>query len=102
MRRNREQRDRKEREAAQALAGLFQGKALTVKARSGTGGKLFGSIGAADVVAAIQEQFGVEIDRRKIMGADEPWKEIGSHEISVKLHQDIAPTLTVNIVGQDA
>ena len=102
MRRNRESKDRKDREAALALAGLFQGKAVTVTARSGEGGKLCGSVGASDVAAAIQEQFGVEIDRRKIGGADEAWKTLGSHEVSIRLHPDIVPTLTVNIVGRDA
>ena len=64
-------------------------------------GKLFGSVGVADVAAAIHEQFGVEIDRRTIGGVDEPWKEIGSHEVTVRLHADVIPKVIVNIVGQD-
>ncbi len=102
MRRNRESRERKDREAAQALANQIQGKALTIVARAGEGGKLFGSVGAADIAAAILEQFGVEIDRRKIGGVDEAWKEVGSHDVSVRLHSDLSASLTVNIVGQDA
>ncbi len=102
MRRNRESRERKGREAAQALAAQFQGRALTIVARAGEGGKLFGSVGAADIATALLEQFGVEVDRRTIGGVDELWKEIGTHEVSVRLHADVTPTLTVNIVGQDA
>ena len=58
MRRNRDARDRREREAAQALAAQFEGKTVEVKARAGAEGKLFGSVTASDIAAAIQAQTG--------------------------------------------
>jgi large subunit ribosomal protein L9 len=98
MRRNREARDRREREAAQALAASLEGRALTITARAGEGGKLFGSVGAVDVADAIAAQLGTTVDRRDVQ-LGEPWKELGTYEVTVKLHTDVQPTITVNIVG---
>ena len=55
-------------------------------------------IGAADVAEAIATQLGTTVDRRAVSLA-EPWKELGSYEVTVKLHPDVQPTVTVNIVG---
>ncbi len=100
MRRNRAARDLREREAAQQVAAQLTGRALTIVARAGEGGKLFGSVGTADVASAVHEQLGVEIDRRAVTGLDEPWKELGTFEVTIRLHPDVAPTVTVNVVGQ--
>ena len=99
MRRNRSAREQRDREAAQTLADRLVGKTLSVQARAGEGGKLFGSITAADIVAAVQEQFGVELDRRRL-GLDEPLKELGAVELPVRLHADVVATLTVDVVPQ--
>lgn len=98
MRRNRDIRDRRERDAAQELATQLVGRALTIKARAGEGGKLFGSVGAADVAEAITSEIGQTIDRRSILLGD-PWKEVGTYEVPVKLHTDVVPVITVNVVG---
>jgi large subunit ribosomal protein L9 len=99
MRRNRSARELRDREAAQALADRLTGRTLSVPARAGEGGKLFGSITAADIVAAVQEQLGVEIDRRRL-GLDEPLKELGTVELPLRLHADVVATLTVDVVAQ--
>jgi large subunit ribosomal protein L9 len=99
MRRNRSARELRDREAAQALADRFTGRTLSVPARAGEGGKLFGSITSSDIVAALQEQFGVELDRRRL-ALDEPLKELGTVELPVRLHTDVVATLTVDVVAQ--
>jgi large subunit ribosomal protein L9 len=99
MRRNRSAREQRDREAAQTLADRLVGKTLSVPARAGEGGKLFGSITAADIVAAVQQQLGVELDRRRL-GLDEPLKELGTVELPVRLHTDVVATLTVDVVPQ--
>jgi large subunit ribosomal protein L9 len=99
MKRNRSARDRREREAAQELATKLSGRALTIVARAGEGGKLFGSVGAADVASAVHEQLGVEVDRRTVSGIDEPWKELGTFEVTIRLHAAVVPAVTVNVVG---
>ncbi len=97
MRRNREARDRREREAAEALAAQLGAAALRVTARAGAEGKLFGSITAADLAEAVAAQTGTELDRRKIL-LDEPLKELGPVEVPVRLHADVVATLRVEVV----
>ena len=97
MRRNRQARDARDREAAQALADQLTGHRIELRARAGEGGRLFGSVTAADVVDAVRTQTGVALDRRKTQLA-EPLKELGPAEIPVKLHSDVEVTLTVDVV----
>jgi large subunit ribosomal protein L9 len=97
MRRSREQRDARERDAAQAIADQLAPK-VRIEARAGEGGRLFGSVTNADIAAAVQAQLGVDVDRRDI-ALDEPLKELGDHEIDVKLHRDVAATLHVEVVA---
>lgn len=99
MRRNREARDARDREAAQALADQLTGKRIELRARAGEGGRLFGSVTSADVADAVRAQTGVEVDRRKAQLA-EPLKELGVVEVPVKLHADVEVTLTVDVVPE--
>ena len=99
MRRNRDARDRREREAAQALAAQFEGKTVEVKARAGAEGKLFGSVTATDIATAIQVQTGAQLDRRKI-GLDDSLKELGVVDVPVRLHPDVVATVHVEVVAE--
>lgn len=99
MRRNRSAREQRDREAAQTLADRLVGKTLSVPARAGEGGKLFGSITAADIVAAVNDQLGIDLDRKRLT-LDEPLKELGTVELPVRLHADVVATLTVDVVAQ--
>jgi large subunit ribosomal protein L9 len=99
MRRNREAREARDREAAQTLADRLTGRRIEVRARAGEGGRLFGSVTAADVVDAVRVQTGVELDRRNAQLA-EPLKELGVAEVPVKLHADVDVTLTVDVVSE--
>jgi large subunit ribosomal protein L9 len=69
---------------------------IRLSARAGGEGKLFGSITTADVVAAVQEQAGVELDRRKVH-LDEPIRSVGTHEVPVRLHSDVQFRITVEV-----
>jgi large subunit ribosomal protein L9 len=96
MRRNRAARETREREAAQALAAQFEGRTITIKARAGGEGRLFGSVTSVDIAEAVQKQTGAELDRRKIE-LDEPLKELGPAELQVRLHPDVLATLRVEV-----
>ena len=96
MRRNREAREGREREAAQALAAQFEGRTITIKARAGGEGRLFGSVTAVDIAEAVQKQTGAEIDRRKLT-LDEPLKELGGVDLQVRLHPDVVATVHVEV-----
>jgi large subunit ribosomal protein L9 len=97
MRRARDLRDAKDREAAEAVAGVVAGAAVTITARAGTEGRLFGSVTAADVADAVRERTGAVIDRRQIH-LEEPIKSVGTHAVPVRLHADVATEVTVEVV----
>jgi large subunit ribosomal protein L9 len=100
MRRSREVREERARDAARAQATAVTGRPVQVEARAGEGGKLFGSVTAADVVEAVAAQLGVEIDRRKLDLA-EPLKELGPAEVTVRLHPDVVAHLSVEVVAAE-
>jgi large subunit ribosomal protein L9 len=99
MRRARDQRDAQDRAAAEALATTLVPQVITVEARAGSEGKLFGSVTASDIAAAIEAQTRVEIDRRKLV-LPEPIKTLGTHTVPVKLHADVEFPVTIDVVAQ--
>ena len=84
---------------AGSLASKLDGKVVTVEAKVGEEGRLFGSVTTSHIEAAIHEQLGVEIDRRKIE-THGPIKEAGARVIEVSLYRDVKAELTVNVVGE--
>jgi large subunit ribosomal protein L9 len=96
MRRNRALRDAHDHESAEAVSAALAGATVTVKARAGTEGRLFGSVTTADLAEAIEAQTGAVIDRRKIL-LDEPIKTVGAHAVPVRLHADVEATLNIEV-----
>jgi large subunit ribosomal protein L9 len=99
MRRARDLRDAQDRAAAEALATTLVPRVITVSARAGSEGRLFGSVTAADIAAAIEAQADVQIDRRKLALA-EPIKSLGTHVVPAKLHADVEFPVTVDVVAE--
>lgn len=99
MRRNRAAREARERAAAEELASRLAVGPLTLAARAGEAGKLFGSVTATDIAGALLERTGVEIDRRLVQ-LDEPIRELGDFEVTVKLHSEVVVTLPVSVVAE--
>jgi|SRR5579872_645993 len=97
MRRARDLRDAKDREGAEAIARRLVPAVITVSARAGTEGKLFGSVTNHDIVAAVREQTGIELDRRRIV-SDEVIRSVGTHEVAVRLHPEVEFRITVEVV----
>ena len=98
MRRNREVRNSRERESAQAIAMKLTAAAVQVPARAGEGGKLFGSVTSADIAAALATVTGVQIDRRKV-ALDEPLKALGPAEVTVTLHPEVKVAVMIEVVA---
>jgi large subunit ribosomal protein L9 len=96
MRRARDLRDARDREAAELVARTLVPQVMRIPARAGADGRLFGSVTAADVVDAVARQAGVELDRRKLR-LEEPIKSLGTHEVPVKLHSDVEFRVTVEV-----
>ncbi len=97
MRRAREQREARERGSAEDLAARLTPEVITIPAKAGAEGRLFGSVTAADVAEAATAQSGVELDRRALR-IEEPIRALGTHEVGVKLAGDVEFTLTVEVV----
>ncbi|HVM65696.1 MAG TPA: 50S ribosomal protein L9 [Acidimicrobiales bacterium] len=97
MRRARDLKDARDREAAETVARTLVPAVIRVPARAGAEGKLFGSVTAADLASAVADQVGVELDRRRIH-LDEPIKSLGTHTVPVKLHADVEFPITVEVV----
>jgi len=98
MRRARDLRDAKDRGAAEEVARMLVPAVITVKAKAGSEGRLFGSVTTTDVAAAVHEQTGIDVDRRRLQ-LDEPIKSVGTHQIPTKLHPDVEFAITVEVVG---
>ena len=96
MRRSRDLRDARDREAAVTVARRLVPAVIRIPARAGTEGRLFGSVTAHDVAQAVTDQTGVELDRRR-RRLDEPIKSLGTHEVPVKLHADVEFRVTVEV-----
>jgi large subunit ribosomal protein L9 len=98
MRRSRDVRDVRDRSAAEEVARRLVPQVIHVSARSGAGGRLFGSITAADVTDAVRAQTGLELDRRKVH-VDEPIRDLGTHRVTVRLHTDVEFPVTVEVAA---
>lgn len=98
MRRARDLRDAQDRDSARTVASTLVSKTITITAKSGQGGKLFGSVTTADVAAAIEAQTNIVIDRKHIHM--EPIKSLGTHSASAKLHTDVEFPINIEVVAK--
>ncbi|CCM62253.1 MULTISPECIES: 50S ribosomal protein L9 [Candidatus Microthrix] len=99
MRRGRDQRDAAAREEAEDMAKKLVTAAITIPAKAGDSGKLFGSITNADVAEAIEEQTGFSIDRKHISIEDQHLRTLGAHTVTVQPHNDVAFPVNVEVVA---
>jgi len=95
-RKAREEQMKKDLEGARALVASIEQASCTLTVKTGEGGKLFGSVTAADIAAALKGQ-GLELDKRQIELA-EPLRELGVFNVPVKVHPEVQATLKVWIV----
>ena len=85
-----------ELEAAQKLAAELKGKEVTINAKAGDSGRLFGAITNKDVAEVINSQFNLSIDKKKIVV--NTIKVAGTYEVEVKLYPEVSTKMKVNIV----
>ena len=91
---------RVELESAQARAKKLEGFKLTLTAKAGGEGKLFGSVGTSDVAEGLKKA-GVEVERSEVRLPNGPIRLAGEHTIQVHLHTDVTVDLQVVIVGEE-
>jgi large subunit ribosomal protein L9 len=90
---------RKVKKEAAAEADTIKALMITIKAKTGEEGKLFGSVTTMDIAEAAKAQ-GVLIDKRKIV-LEEPIKRLGDFTITVKLHADITADFKVTVIAEE-
>ena len=96
-RHNIEKREAERIAAAEALKAAIDGKSVTVDAKIGEEGQLFGSVTPAQIAEAIKAELGVEVDRKRV-GRGNAIKTSGKHEVEVNFYREISATVTV-LVG---
>ena len=98
MRRSRDVKDAREREAGQQIATVLVPKTITIAVRASAAGRLFGSVSETEIVAAVAEQTGIELDRKDLL-LDEHIKELGSHMVTARLHADVQFPISIEVVA---
>jgi large subunit ribosomal protein L9 len=99
MRRSRDVKDAKAREGAEAIARRLVPIEFRVTARAGREGRLFGSVTMSDLVALVEQETGIVLDRHRLL-SEEPIKTVGTHAVWVRLHPEVEFQLTVEVVSQ--
>ena len=89
--------ERKSRDEAQKLATGLAGTRVVLAAQAGDEGRLYGSVSVADVVEGIRKFTGVEIERKHV-DLPEPIKEIGLHQVQIRLHPDVQFPVTIDVI----
>jgi large subunit ribosomal protein L9 len=88
----------RELDRARAAAERIQGQSVSFSMRAGEEGKLFGSVTASDISEALAEK-GIEVDRHLIR-LEEPIKQLGVYKVTVRLHSEVRPEVTVWVVAE--
>ena len=99
MRRARDLRDASDRDAATTVASALVPKIISIPAKAGVEGKLFGSVTSSDIVDAVEAQTGIKLDR-KVVHIDEQIKTTGQHTVTASLHADVSFPITIEVVPE--
>jgi large subunit ribosomal protein L9 len=83
---------------AEEIKSQLEAKPVNLQVKAGTGGRLFGSVTVTDIVAAVRDSGGPDIDKRRIE-IGQPIKSLGAHQVSVRIHPEVAATLALNVVA---
>jgi len=89
-----EHRRKAETEQAEQQKKLIDGEFFIIKAKSGSGGRLFGSVTTKEIATSIFNKTGCEIDRRRII-LDADIKQYGNYDITVKIHSGVSAVITI-------
>jgi large subunit ribosomal protein L9 len=82
------------------MAETLSNSNIVISAKAGITGRLFGSIGSAQLAAAIRSQLGIDIERKKISLDDV--KEVGSHSATINLHPEVSTTINFEVTGESS
>jgi large subunit ribosomal protein L9 len=100
LQRSHHARTKAEKGEFEAVAARIIQTPVVVTARAGEEGRLFGSVTAADIAEALAAQASVSVDRRDVH-LEEPIRSVGTHEVTVHLHAEVDPVITVDVRAQE-
>ncbi|HEX6264276.1 MAG TPA: 50S ribosomal protein L9 [Actinomycetota bacterium] len=100
LKRAHQSRTKAQKGEVEAIATRIIQTPVVVTARAGEEGRLFGSVTAADIAEALSAETGVDVDRRDIH-LDEPIRSVGTHEVTVHLHAEVDPVITIDVRAQE-
>ena len=82
---------------AEEIRTKLEREPVQVKVRAGEGGRLFGAVTTAEIAGALADASGETVDKRSIVLAN-PIKSLGSHEVAVRLHDEVSATVALNVI----
>lgn len=98
LRRSRIKREAVEIAQAEEVAKGLSGRVLVITATAGEDGTLYGSVGKKDVAEAVVSGTGIQVDSKKVE-LDRPIKQVGQHQVGVKLHREVVAMVTIDVVA---
>ncbi len=100
LKKAKEEKDAQENyEAALALAQKLEDAKVVIPIKTGEGGRAFGSVSSKEIATAVEEQLNLTVDKKKIQ-LGEPIKELGTKEVSIRLHPKVTAKLTVDVTQE--
>ena len=93
----RSNRSVRDHDHAEEIKTKLEAEPVNIQVRAGDGGRLFGAVTVTDIAEAVSAHTGQQIDKRTI-AIDQPIKSLGSHEVTVKLLDDVSATVALNVV----
>ena len=87
----------RDQEHADQIKGKLESAPVDVKVKAGSAGRLFGAVTTSEIAGALAAVVGEDVDRRSI-ALGNPIKTLGSHSVSVRLHDDVSATVALNVI----
>ncbi len=90
----------KTRKEADIVAKSLENITVKIGAKAAATGKIYGSVNAIQIADALQDQFKIEIDRKKIHVDGESIKETGTYTANIRLHKDLQVTINFEVIAE--
>ena len=94
-----ETRAKKARKAAEDVAASISGMTLSIPARAGEEGKLFGAVTSRDIAEALEAK-GVKVDRKAVQ-LEEPIKQLGDYKVKIRIAAEVVPEISVTVTAEE-
>jgi len=94
-----ETRAKKARKAAEDVAASISGISLSVSAKAGEEGKLFGAVTSRDIVEALEAK-GIKVDRKAVQ-LEEPIKQVGDYKVKIRIAAEVVPEISVSVIAEE-